>query len=137
MHELSIATALVSGVTDALSQAGEHRPVIAVTALIGDLSGVVPDALLFAWPIAAEGSRCEGAQLRINSSPGRVWCEGCQVETRLTQPPRFRCGTCNTPTPHVRGGREMELVSVELADEDTEPTDSPHHEDARQATTHP
>ncbi len=117
MHELSIAAALVSGVVEALEGAGEARAVEAVTARIGDLSGVVVEALAFAWPVAAEGTRCAGAALRVERVAGRVRCAVCGVETTLGSPPRFRCGVCDRPTGEVVGGREMELVSVELADE--------------------
>ena len=119
MHELSIATGIVSTAVDAVERAGEARAIEAVAVRIGDLSGVVPEALEFAWPVAAEGTRCEGAELRIERIAGRVRCDACGHETVLTSPPRFRCGRCGRPTPGVTAGREMELVSLELADDES------------------
>lgn len=118
VHELSIATSLVAGVTEAVDRAGETRAIEAVRVRIGALSGVVPDALAFCWPVAAEGTRCAGAELVIELVAGRVWCAACDAETELPEPPRFRCGRCGRPTPKVTAGREMELVSLELADGD-------------------
>jgi len=38
---------------------------------VGALSGVVPDALTFAFDVAADGSRLAGARLDIEATAGR------------------------------------------------------------------
>jgi hydrogenase nickel incorporation protein HypA/HybF len=38
---------------------------------LGELSGVVKDALLFSWDLACEGSCIAGARLEIRDMPGR------------------------------------------------------------------
>jgi hydrogenase nickel incorporation protein HypA/HybF len=133
MHELSIATALVSAAADAADRESVPVTIIAVSIRIGDLSGIVPEALEFAWPFATEGTRCEGAELRVDRIPGRVRCAACDTETELASPPRFRCGRCGEPAPDITAGRELELVSLELADE-TPPAEGM---ELRRAATHP
>jgi hydrogenase nickel incorporation protein HypA/HybF len=133
VHELSIANALVSVATEAADRAHEPGPIRAVTVRIGDLSGVVPQALTFAWPLAAEGTRCEGAELRINRVAARVHCPACDIETEIPSPPRFRCERCGQPAPLVSAGRELELESLELADDDP-PRDT---EGRAHAASHP
>ena len=48
MHELSIATAIIER-ADELARADGTDAVSAVTVRVGELSGVVPDALTFAF----------------------------------------------------------------------------------------
>lgn len=121
MHELSVATALVSTATDAADRAHARGMILSVRIRVGELSGVVPEALEFAWPLAAEGTRCHDAQLRIERVPCRIRCAACNAETELVAPFRLRCGLCGSRDACITTGRELELVSLELA-EDEPPT---------------
>lgn len=107
MHELSIAHAVVATVAEA---AGERR-VAEVRVRIGALAGVVPDALRFAFDVAAEGTVCAGAALVVDEVPVTVWCEPCGAERTLVGALRFRCPVCDEPSADVRGGRDLQLVS--------------------------
>ncbi|MCS6773263.1 MAG: hydrogenase maturation nickel metallochaperone HypA, partial [Thermoflexales bacterium] len=60
MHELSIALSLVESVESAARQAGAQR-VTRIQLQLGALSGVVKEALLFSYDIAAQGTLAEGA----------------------------------------------------------------------------
>ena len=130
MHELSIATSLVTVAAEAVAEAGETRRIEAVRVRIGDLAGVVIEALHFAWDVAIEGTACAGATLEIERVPGRIHCDDCGATTILDQPPRFRCGTCDRPTGNVVGGRELDLTALELADDHDPvvslPPEAPH-----------
>jgi len=126
MHELSIATSLVSLAEDAAADAGEAGPIVAVRVRVGALSGVVVEALEFAWGAASEGTRCEGAGLEVERVPGRVRCPACGSETVLDDPPAFVCGSCGEPTGDVVAGRELDLMSLELEQQDTPTTETPH-----------
>jgi hydrogenase nickel incorporation protein HypA/HybF len=116
VHELSIATSLVELSIEAVERAGETGRIEVVHVRIGTLAGVVIEALEFAWDVATRGTDCAGAQLVIEHVPGRVGCLACGAETDLDDPPRFRCGQCGAPTAHILAGRELDLVSLELAD---------------------
>jgi hydrogenase nickel incorporation protein HypA/HybF len=111
VHELSIAAAVVATVADA---AGGAR-VECVRIRVGALSAVVPGPLHFAWEVATEGTCCAGSTLQIDELPVTVWCEDCQATGALTPPLRFRCSRCGVPTPDIRGGRELDIVSYTLA----------------------
>jgi hydrogenase nickel incorporation protein HypA/HybF len=64
MHELSIAMRLVELVEEQLA-ADPQANVTTVDIRIGVLSSVVPEALEFVWGPATQGSRLQGAELRI------------------------------------------------------------------------
>lgn len=115
MHELSIARAVLAEAEDAARAHGADR--IAVLRLrIGALSGVVPEALSFAWEIAAEGSLAEGSRLEIERVPVAVHCPACDAERELPTVTRFRCPVCDLPTGAIVRGRELELASIEIAE---------------------
>jgi hydrogenase nickel incorporation protein HypA/HybF len=70
VHELSIAVSLVDAVCEELPRLGDRVSVRRVLVRIGPLSGVVPDALRFAFDVAVEGSPIAGAYLDIEDVPG-------------------------------------------------------------------
>ena len=113
MHELSIACSIVEAVEENLPP---HARAGKVFLKIGTFAGVVRDALEFSFEIAAEGTRCAGAQLVIEDVPLTVYCRPCAHETELTVPPVFRCGACAAPTGEILRGKELEIVSIEVED---------------------
>ena len=112
MHELSIAHAIVETVSDA----SDGGAVAEVRVRIGALSGVVADALRFAFDVAASGTVCAGAALVVEERPVTIWCEPCAEVRELTPPLRFRCPACDTPSADVRGGRELDIASYTPAE---------------------
>ena len=74
MHELSI---MESALNLALEQARKNGAVRvhALRLRIGALSGVVPDALQFAFEALTPGTAAEGAELLIDNVPARFWCQ--------------------------------------------------------------
>lgn len=81
---------------------------------LGQLSGVVKDALLFSYEVACAGTTLEGSQLVIEEVPVVVYCENCRTETTLASLQRFCCGTCGALTPQVVRGKELEVVALEI-----------------------
>ena len=123
MHELSIAQGLVEVACEALARC-EPAParVGRLRVRIGALAGVVPDALEFCYGLSVEGTPLAGSRLEIESQPVVVFCPRC-LENRILDGGdfRFRCPVCDTSTPDLVKGRELELISMELIDHD-EPT---------------
>lgn len=66
MHELGI----VQGVVEAAEERSEGRKVLRLVMEIGKTSGLLPDAVRFAWDVATEGTVAEGATLEIVELPG-------------------------------------------------------------------
>jgi hydrogenase nickel incorporation protein HypA/HybF len=70
MHELSIALNLIDAICEELPRIGDRVSVRSVRVRIGPLSGVVPDALAFAFEVAAGDSPIAGARLDIEPAAG-------------------------------------------------------------------
>ncbi|HEX3526619.1 MAG TPA: hydrogenase maturation nickel metallochaperone HypA [Thermoanaerobaculia bacterium] len=125
MHELSIALSLI----DAAAEKAEELGAVRVEALhlkLGALSGVVREALLFSFDLAAAGTPIEGARLEIEEIPVSVFCRTCKTEQQLPGIQSFRCPVCDTPTPDVVRGRELELTSLEVTDLAETPEEETH-----------
>jgi len=116
VHELSIAVSLVEAVCDELPRLGAGARVDAVRLRVGPLAGVVKEALLFSFDVAADGSPLEGARLEIEETPVTAFCAVCQAVQVMAAAFRLRCPVCGAPTPDVEGGRELELVALEVSD---------------------
>ena len=115
MHELSVAHRLVELVLEAL--AGEPTPrVRSVRLRLGPFSGVVEQALRFAYGPATAGTALAGSTLEIEEVAPVAFCAECRAERELPDIRSLRCPICGTPTPEVVRGRELEVLSVEVYD---------------------
>jgi len=120
MHELTLANSLVDLASDYARVNGAQR-VAAVTVRLGVLCGI-SRALYFCFEPAARGTPCEGASLTIVEGPLSVLCTHCGEPKTPRAPRNLRCPDCGRSTPKVLTGREMELISIEIAEEPHETT---------------
>ena len=113
MHELSIAMSMIEMATEEAAKRGGVQ-VNAVHLKLGPLSGVVKEALLFSYEVACQGTPLEGSQLLIEDVPVVVYCPTCQAERTPVSLQQFCCSDCDTPTPQVLQGKELEVVALEI-----------------------
>jgi hydrogenase nickel incorporation protein HypA/HybF len=112
VHELSVAVSLVEIACEKASTLGDVQ-VEALHLRLGALSGVVREALLFSFELAAKDTRVAGARLEIDDVPLTVLCPKCGEKRELPGFPLV-CPVCDTPTPEVVGGRDLELTALEI-----------------------
>jgi hydrogenase nickel incorporation protein HypA/HybF len=115
MHELSIAMSLVDAACEEADRLGNVR-VAALHLRLGPLSGVVKDALEFSFDLAAEGTVIAGARLEVEETAVIVFCPDCRAERELPGLQSFRCPDCGGENADVVGGRDLELISLEVLD---------------------
>ena len=84
-----------------------------VEVALGALSGVEREPLEFCFPLAAEGTLLEGAELAIEEVPVEVLCSHCGASTR-PRPPVLACGACGEGGTRVTDGRQMQVTSMEI-----------------------
>ena len=113
MHELTLATNLVELACRHADEHGAER-IARITIRLGVLSGIAR-SLYFCFKPAARGTSCEHAVLQIVEVPLTVHCGHCNATKHPRALYNFRCPSCGHPTPKVLTGREMQLVSIELA----------------------
>lgn len=112
MHELSICNALLDQV-EQIARDHDAAIVASIIVKIGPLSGVEPQLLRNAYPLAAAGTLAEHAELLIEEADVVVRCSECGAESAAL-PNRLLCGHCGDFRTHVISGDEMILQRVEL-----------------------
>lgn len=113
MHELSIALNVIRIAEREAERIGGR--VSAVHLRIGALSGVAREALLFSYDVATVDSSLAGSRLVIEEVPVLVYCSRCKAERQLPSPQLFVCPVCKSATPDIRGGRELQVMALEMA----------------------
>ena len=114
MHELSIAMSIIEMAEEEAELRGGVQ-VLAVRLKLGDLAGIVKEALLSSYEMASEESLLKGSQLLIESVPVSVYCQNCRSEQTLKSIQNFCCPQCGTATAEIIHGKELEVVALEIA----------------------
>ncbi|RCV86006.1 hydrogenase maturation nickel metallochaperone HypA [Vreelandella rituensis] len=112
MHELSLCRSLLRQI---LEVAEQHR-VLAVTVVrlqVGPLSGVEPELLKTAFPLAAAGTLAESAKLNLTATCIEVYCGSCKKRSRAASN-QLSCTSCGSCSTQLVSGDELILESVEL-----------------------
>ena len=112
MHELGITQNLVEIAAETARTNGATR-VLSVSVTIGELAGVVPEAVEFAFDVVTQGTLLEGAKLLIDKVPGRGRCAVCGVESTIDQY-TFSCPSCGEPALDRLQGDELKITELEI-----------------------
>lgn len=112
MHEYPLTERIVNIANDTARRHGAAR-VLAVSLVIGETSGIIPDSVQLYFDLIAEGTPAEGAALRVRQVKPEMHCPQCNANFIR---PRFSfacpvCGTLGSPTDV---GKEFYVESVEL-----------------------
>lgn len=109
MHELSI----MQGIFDiVMENAAQHQltRVKSVRVVVGDLSGVEPDALSFAFDFFANNTLAKGAEFVINTVPITGKCRRCSE--KLDGFTGLRCQCDGPPDYELLTGRELYVDTI-------------------------
>lgn len=118
MHELSVCQGMLRQVSD-LARRHRAEKVSRIVVRIGPLSGVEPELLRQAFPIASAGTLAGAADLVLETDALRVQCSECGAETEA-RPNRLLCGQCGSWQTRLISGDELLLASVEFILPETE-----------------
>lgn len=108
MHELALTRSVVAL---ALEHAGGAR-ITRVVLEIGELSGVLADAMRFCFDVCTRGTAAEGAILEVRAVPGRGRCRSCGAEFPLDRP--FGTCPCGSTDVELTAGTELRLRELEV-----------------------
>jgi hydrogenase nickel incorporation protein HypA/HybF len=111
MHEMMIATELLSQLDDLVAEHGLSR-ITHVSVAAGEMRGVVPEALEMAFAEASAGTAAEGATLELEIVPTQARCKGCG---QVFQPTVdcFLCPGCNQADVEFVEGNDIVLCSID------------------------
>ncbi len=112
MHELSLMQEVRRQALAAATAEGARR-IETIRLRVGELSGVEPDALRFAFPVVMEGSIAAEAELQLECEPAICACGPCGRSFRARDG-CCDCPDCGTISRKLLSGRELRLVALEV-----------------------
>ena len=115
MHEMAIALQIIEIASDAIPTELAGTPVEAIDLKVGRFSAVVPESLRFCFDVASRDTAVAGARLRIEEVPVVCKCGDCGAEMTIDEPD-FTCRQCDGGNLDFLTGRELDVVSLELAE---------------------
>ena len=117
MHEMSIVEALLEAVQRACADAMRcEARVLAVHVRVGQLRQVVPETLQFCYEAATRDTVLAGSQLEIEKVPATARCRECRAEFAVEEN-WFECPRCQSAGAELLTGRELDLISIELEEQ--------------------
>jgi hydrogenase nickel incorporation protein HypA/HybF len=117
MHELSLASSIVDAVTESLASYPGAR-VKEVRLRVGALAAVEEESLQFCFGIATENTPLAGSKLAVVIVPVGGHCPTCAKDVEIASLRSFRCPVCGGPVENTSRGRELEIDSIEIEDEE-------------------
>jgi len=111
MHELSIVQGIIDIAIDAANRYQVTR-VQCVEVEIGQASGLVPDAMDFAWESAKKDTILQEASLVIKIIPLLVRCRACGKKFHPDD--MFEnCPGCGNYNPEIVSGKELRVTAIQ------------------------
>ena len=113
MHEVSLMENTLNIALDCASAQNASK-IHRLKMRVGDLSGVVPDALEFAFDVVTRGTIAEGAVFEIERVPVVCHCSTCDRDFEPIDL-FYECPHCHQLTYQIQSGQEIELTSLEVS----------------------
>lgn len=112
MHEISLCEN-IRGLLEEQAREQRFGRVTRVWLEVGPFSCVEPEALRFGFAAVMQGSVAEDAELNIDTTPGKAFCEGCRQTVRIAQ--RYdACPICGVAGLRVTRGEELRVSKLEV-----------------------
>lgn len=113
MHELTLAKGIIQIVNTEAARRDFQR-VLEISVKVGEFSGILPRCLEEFFPIAAEGTKAQGAALKIGILPALFRCGDCGYEGDADRKGAC-CPQCGSTGIKLIAGREfyVENLTVE------------------------
>jgi hydrogenase nickel incorporation protein HypA/HybF len=123
MHEAGIAASILD-IAEREARQRQASAIAVVKIRVGEFSGVVAEALEFAFEALKPGTLAENATLMIERIPVRAWCGACQQEVQPAADLVFWCPQCNNPLT-ITAGQELDVEYIDVEEGSTGWNESP------------
>lgn len=111
MHEVGIMEGALDMARQLMEKNGGSR-LMRLHMTIGSLSGVVPEALQFAFRALQDSYAAQDAALNVTWVEALCRCDACRADFSFTEH-GYICPGCGEPALAILRGRELELTRVE------------------------
>jgi hydrogenase nickel incorporation protein HypA/HybF len=112
MHEQSIVESILKVALEQAIKADSNK-IVSIYLVIGELSGVVDEAVEFYFRFLSRGTLASEANLFFTHVPVKLRCRNCNI---IFTPPKigFRCPDCQEQQVDIVAGRELYIESLEV-----------------------
>jgi hydrogenase nickel incorporation protein HypA/HybF len=110
MHEMSIAINIVE-IAEERARLENATEVVEIDLEVGELAGVVYDALDFALSSAVKNTLLENAKINVTKIPGLAQCQRCMHEYP-TDDYFSGCPVCGDFMTEIIKGKELRVKSI-------------------------
>ena len=112
MHESSIVESLLALALENAERAQASR-IVTVHVVVGELSGVLEEAMEFYFGFLSKGTIAAGASLSFKRIPAQLRCRKCQA---VFTPDNLdlHCPACHEADVEIVAGRELYIDSLEV-----------------------
>lgn len=111
MHEVSIMESTMNIISEKARE-NDLKVVSKITIKIGELSGVMPDALTFAFNSLSRGTIAEGAEFLIERVDATAMCDECGIIFEIDHFNKL-CPKCNKFSANILSGYELYVNTIE------------------------
>ena len=118
MHEMGIANSILDGVAAEVRRRPGVRP-LKVGVRVGELAGLDPDALRFAFGALTIDTPMAGLELDIEYRASRSRCRDCRHEFEVRNF-ELLCPTCGSLSTDRISGDELEFAYLEIEEPEIE-----------------
>ena len=112
MHELPVTQSILEIALNEAGAAGSAK-IIAINLVVGELSGVSDECVLFYFDILKKGNAAEEATLEIRQVPAELKCRDCLTVFTL-QDSYWLCPDCQGINVEILAGKECYIESLEV-----------------------
>lgn len=112
LHELSLTQNIVELAIEHAAREDAEK-ILSITLEIGALSGVVAEAVEFAFDVCCKGTLAEGADLEIRHITGIGQCLDCHKKSEIETLTHV-CPYCGNLALETVQGREMKFTEMEI-----------------------
>lgn len=114
MHETSIALNLLEVISDQCKKSG-YSKIDSINVRIGRASGIMPDALLFAFEALKADTIADKASLNIEEVHVSGLCNDCSQYFTVEEEYVLCCPACGGSSFKITTGREMDIIDIDVS----------------------
>ena len=113
MHEASIVGSLLDIAVKECRERGFNK-IASISVRVGKASGVMPEALLFAFDAMKAETIAAAASLAIEEVPVSGYCDACRADFTVEEEFILSCPYCGGSSFRAQSGRELDIIELEV-----------------------
>lgn len=113
MHEASIVLSLLDTLTNRCREEG-YSSIESVRLKIGMASGIMPEAIVFAFEAAKQDTIARDAELFIELVRVGGYCSACRSGFEVNEAYVVNCPLCGSHSFKIQKGYELDIVEMEV-----------------------